>query len=206
MNTRTTFIVLLIAVALATYFIVFELNPEDSDSPDPSTSLTSQAGEPLFDQAVESSKITKLTIRRGDAQPIVIERLPRDGWRQTQPVAWAANSWKIDSVADAAAGISYSRTLKSDLTPSAYGFSPAETTIEIAGDDFAHTIHLGREATAGKAFVTVDDGKAITWSLMTCTTPSTRSSHRTIAAPRWRRWMRTTPRPSRCRATDGRSR
>jgi hypothetical protein len=163
MNTRTTFIVLLIAVALATYFIVFELKPGDGDSADPATPTVDKAGSPLFEDAVDSTKISKLTITQAGGQPIVFERDSADGnsWRQTQPVAWPAKEWKLDGIADAVAALRYTRRLQADADPATYGLSPAAKTVGVVGDGFAHTIALGRESTAGKAFVMIDDEKSV---------------------------------------------
>lgn len=163
MNTRTTFIVLLIAVALATYFIVFELKPGDGDSPGTDMPTVDKAGKPLLGDAVDSTEITKLMITQQGSQPIVFERDADDAnsWRQTQPVPWPAKGWKLDGIADAVAALRYTRRLEADADPATYGLSPAMKTIDVAGDGFAHTIMLGRESTAGKAFVMIDDAKSI---------------------------------------------
>jgi len=151
MNNRTTFIVLLIAVALTTYFLVFvydwsQVNP-------PTDAAETAAGERLFDD-VDSPAIQTITIRRAN-QPDLVFRREGDGWRQTAPVAWPAKAWRLDDIADAVATLRYTRTLD-DIDPAKYGLAPAQREIVIEGDRFTHTVRLGRQATAGKAFVSTE--------------------------------------------------
>jgi len=151
MNSRTTFIVLLIAVALTTWFLVFEM---DYGAEDVVATPDEAIGEPLL-AGVDATKIDRLTIRAERREPIVLQR--SDGqWRQTEPVTWPAKSWRIDQIADAAVALRYTRTLADGTDSAKYGLSPARRELVLEGEGFSHTIRLGREAAAGKAFAAVD--------------------------------------------------
>src|SRR5690606_6747563 len=70
MNTRTTFIVLLLAIALAGYFILFELKTDKrTDVP------VNAVGQPVFDtQPISAAAIHTITIQKPGKPAAVLER------------------------------------------------------------------------------------------------------------------------------------
>jgi hypothetical protein len=176
MNTKTTYIVLLIAIALAGYFIVFETDmfglrepsrrERERSGDTPPTPATGQSIQGLA--GLMAGDVEKLRIVRGEEDAVVIERASDTDhpWQQTEPVRFPAQKWTVDDLLGNATSLRYTtRITGDDLSPASAGLSPAKATLTLTGkrDDkaFTHTLKLGRTVAAGRAYVQVDDDAAI---------------------------------------------
>ncbi len=130
MNTRTTFIVLLIALALAGYFLVVELGLWDNGPPTDSNARPG-AGVALIDQGdIPAQAARQLRIEQPGEADAVIERI--DGrWRQTQPVQWALEDRPVEQLIDAALLLAYTRKIDDASKAKAYGLAPPRATITL---------------------------------------------------------------------------
>lgn len=176
MNTKMTYIVLLIAIALAGYFIVFEtdmfgLREQSRRQRERSgdTTPTPAAGQSIKPLAgLMAGDVQKLRIVRGEEPAVVIQRTDDSDhpWQQTEPVRFPAQKWTLDDLLGNATSLRYTtRITGDDLSPASAGLSPAKATLTLTGqrDDkaFTHTLKLGRTVAAGRAYVQVDDDPAI---------------------------------------------
>ena len=160
MNVRTTVVVLLLAVALAAYFVVVELDMGRGGDAEPAP--IDQAGRTLWDPPIESSAIDHLAITWANGESVALERdADGGGWMQTDPVVWPADAPRLDRLADDVADLRYFRKLAADAKPASYGLSPAKATLTIRAGESEHTVALGRTGAAGRAFAQVDGGDAI---------------------------------------------
>ncbi len=161
MNTRSTLILLVVALLLGGYFLVFEtdyfgLQHQSNPSDKPAIPVDGVA---LFDSALMSDQVTQLTIALPDEPPVVIER-DGDRWRQTAPVRFAMENWAVEEVARRIANLRYTNRIdpaESTLTAASAGLDPAQATVTIRGktDDkpFEHVLKLGRIVAAGRAYL-----------------------------------------------------
>lgn len=162
MNTKTTVIVVVIAIALGAYFLIFErdlLNrgpANEEQTPDASE----VSGRPVLGEGkLTADKVQRIRIERPDEPLVVIERADK-GWAQIEPVRFPVQSWDIDKIVTDAAGLRYTSKFTpagKDLSLDQLGLAPPQATLTFVTEgDKTTTFYLGRRAAAGGAYLTLD--------------------------------------------------
>jgi len=164
MNLRTTIFVVLLAIVLLGYVLVFETDLvfERAAEPDP-TPTAEASGKPLLeDGELRPGQIRSFTIKPADGTPLVAERDPNGelDWRQIEPVAFDLKDTPVENLADAIAELHYTNVIE-DANMSRFGLdAPSHTVTMMAerdGRKIRHTLALGRTSAAGRAYLRVDD-------------------------------------------------
>src|SRR5262245_26646377 len=107
MNTKTTITVVVIALALGVFFIVFETDLFNRQLPSnrerqPATEPEQSGKTVLAGGTLTADKVKRIKLERPDEPPIVIEKQDKS-WVQTEPVKFALQSWDIDRLVTGAA-------------------------------------------------------------------------------------------------------
>ncbi len=174
MNMRTTVIVLIIALLLGVYFLLFETDwvgwrrQTTQERERQLAEAPPAEGVPVFgSQALSPGQITRLRIEKSDGPAITARReADSDQWNQIEPVNWPLQAWSMDQLINNAAGLRYTSTVdpaKQGMDLPSLGLKPALVTIELSGDAdatdgaFEHRIYLGNTIAAGRAYAMVDD-------------------------------------------------
>lgn len=160
MNTKTTFLVLLIALGLAGYFAFFETAPHPDATPD--AAATSQTGKPLFAaEALPDAKVKSMKIQQAGGPAAVIQRDAKNtsDWNQVQPVRFAMQGWQVSDIVSAASGLRYTDSFTPGdrkVSLADLGLAPARVTVTFEGDGIKPvTLALGNQTAAGRAYVTI---------------------------------------------------
>lgn len=156
MNAKTTIALLIIAGALGALLYVTEITGTP-DAPDPGAAET---GDRVFDEgAIESDATASITITPA-GEPAAKFVRDGDGWKQVEPVAFAANGFAIDRIIDAAGALRSSSTFTpsdKQYTLKEFGLDPPRTVVTIEPrDGDAVTLALGKTSAAGRAYVIAD--------------------------------------------------
>ncbi len=168
MNMRTTLIVVLVAIGLLGYVLVFETDLVFDRAEDTTTTPTGDvSGRPLLeDGKLRPGRIASIMIEQPDALPLVAERDPnRTGdWRQTEPVTFDLKDHNLEDLADAITELRYTN-LVTDARSNKYGLDQPSHTITITGQrdgrTLGHKLRLGRTGAAGRAYLRLDDDDAV---------------------------------------------
>lgn len=169
MNTRSTFVVLVIALLLGGYFLVFETDyfgmGPTKDKPD-ANNIPAE-GVALFDPAFTAEQVTRITLARPDEPQVVIERRDEQ-WRQTAPVACNLDEWEVKELIRSSAKLRYTNRIdpaQSTLSLATAGLEPARATVTLTGQaedkSFEHVLKLGRVVAAGRAYLLHGDEKQV---------------------------------------------
>ncbi len=175
MNTKGTYITLLLAILLGGYFVVFEtdmLGMAESSRRDRERrgEVSSPSAGKAFDalDGITTDDIASLDIRQGDAPAVTITRTgdADSSWQQTAPATFAMQTWSMDELLNDAIGLRYTSRIKpSELSPATAGLEPAKAQLRISGkhndESFTHTLHFGRTVAAGRAYLRIDDNPTI---------------------------------------------
>src|SRR5688572_17985685 len=154
MNTKTTAIVVVIALLLGGYVLIFERDIFTRDRADEQSPPTSDiSGRPVLgDKAPAVADVQRVRIERPDEPAIVIER-DADGWVQTEPVKFPLQKWDIEQVIGDATGLTYTAKLtpaREDLKLDQIGLAPARVTLTLeTKDKKTTTLFLGKRTAAG---------------------------------------------------------
>jgi hypothetical protein len=162
MNTKTTLIVLIIAICLVGYFLVFEREPLPERGGSAETPTESKLGEPLFkpgDLVIDKIKTVQIATADGQAT-LEKEGKKADDWYQTQPVRFAMQGWQVRDILSTAAELRYTSRLTAGsggMTLDKLGLASPKATITLTtadGDNRKDTVlTLGKTAGVGRAYV-----------------------------------------------------
>ncbi|MFA7236269.1 MAG: DUF4340 domain-containing protein, partial [Phycisphaeraceae bacterium] len=160
MNTKTTLTVLMIAILLGAYFVLFETdfvrkNPQTPD--DQSQTQPIPAGIPLLADNPLPAQIKRITLRLSGHAGCVIERQTADGkpgWKQTSPFPYEMMDWKIDELVNDALSLHYTSKIKSADLP--IDMIPSDLVLTLKLDKGEHTLVFGPVAPAGGAYLWLD--------------------------------------------------
>ncbi len=164
MNFKTTATLLVLALLIGAYFFFVERNtPSTLDLEKVRLAGDPEEGTPLFTaDELSTSSIDHLTIDLSGA-PIEVARDGLD-WYQVQPVHFALDSWSVQPVIDAAAGLRYSRKFipGEDGKPKLdeLGLAPPQATVTISAGGAKpakFTIKVGKTGSGGRGYVMLDD-------------------------------------------------
>jgi len=149
---RRTLVFLVIFVALATFFYIYEIRGGEARR-----RVEEQKGL-LFSFKPEDAR--KLTLKKA-ADTIVIEKQDA-GWVITAPVTAPAEQGSVDRMLDSLAELKYERDIgaQSDLGP--FGLAEPETEVEIAGGGIFGSILLGTSTPDGsKLYVKLSEKEPV---------------------------------------------
>lgn len=160
MNTKSTLILLTMAILISVWYLVFE-----TDMFGRRTTTTRQreaadegpkTGEPLFAKdALNADKITTIRIETPGEPAAVIERV--DGkWKQTQPVTFAMQDYSVRDVIDYASGLRRYRTITPNekLTLEAMGLDKPAAVVTFEGEGVEkQVVRLGHKVAGGRAYL-----------------------------------------------------
>jgi hypothetical protein len=155
MNTKTTFIVLILAIALGVYFLKFETDTRPEPAPETETAPT---GQPLFARdTVIPEKINTVRVER-DGQTAVIHREASsvDDWKQIEPVKFGVQSWTMSSLLGTAASLRYTSSFtpaQKKLSLADLGLAPAKAVLTLESAAAKTVMTLGSKAAAGRAYL-----------------------------------------------------
>ncbi len=170
MNVRTTMLVVLLAIGLLGYVIVFETDlvfdrGATGDAAAPTT--TDASGKPLLARGrLLPGQIESIRIDRPGELPFVAERNdePGGGWRLAEPIRFALSERPLASLADAISTLHYTNRID-DADPERFGLAdPTHRLTVIATEDQQtrrFTLALGRVSAAGRAYLQRDDDPAV---------------------------------------------
>ncbi len=166
MNSRSTILVLILAIGLGTYITLYEVgqNPSDThgliDSPGMGTPLLPAGRLPV-------DRIRTIRIESPAHDLVVLETDPGQTkhWWQTKPIRYPARLEAITELIDTIRALRFARSLdpaeaqRADLT----GLSPeSETRYTLSGEDFAPlTLALGQSTGAGAAYLRLGDSQSV---------------------------------------------
>jgi hypothetical protein len=176
MNTRTTLTVVILALLVVGYFLIFEtdlLGLRRTTTREQERQLVENppaGGAALFTVAeLPPAGVQTLRIEQPDQPAVVIERdAPQsEDFHQVEPVHFAMANWTMESLINDAAGLRYISIIdpqQQNLTLASLGLEPPRATLTLTGETtgndpqpFTHTIRLGRTVAAGRAYVQIDD-------------------------------------------------
>lgn len=160
MNTKTTLTVLMIALLLGAYFVLFETdlvrkNPQTPD--DQSQTQPTAAGIPLLADNPLPAQVKQITLQLHGHTPCIIERQTADGkpgWKQTSPFPYEMTDWKIDELVNDALSLRYTSKIKSADLP--IDMKPSDLILTLKLDKGEHTLVFGPVAPAGGAYLWLD--------------------------------------------------
>ena len=115
MNSRTTLVVLLIALLLGVYFLIFETDLFDRKTGSSREDAREKAEEvpevglAMFedDDAFGADDVQSLRLAAADAPALAFQRDDDDEWTQTEPISFAMSRWQINDIARDAAELRY---------------------------------------------------------------------------------------------------
>jgi len=163
MNTRTTVIVLLIAIALGAYLVIFELGEEPAPRREEPGFGPTVTGEPVFDEGgIDTAAVTTITLTDSDGDDVVLRKADGE-WYQVEPVRFKVNNWSISDIPSDVAGLKYTKRIEPspELTLERMGLDPARLVLTLEGEGVSRTIRLGRAAAVGRAYAQIDDASTV---------------------------------------------
>lgn len=131
MNSRTTYIVLLLALLLAGYFLVFELDVLSLKGADDGQRGPGSGVALIDDGKIPAGSVSRLTLTFPDeAEPVVLTRSDDNTWQQTSPVTFEMNRFALERLIDTALLTSYTQKFDDGSKVKA---GPDLATLTIAG-------------------------------------------------------------------------
>lgn len=113
MNTRTTFIVLLLALGLSGYFLLVELDMLSLHS-DKTEQATPASGIALIGEGrIPAAAVRSIELSATDEGQMVIDRTDT-GWMQSAPVRFAMDRYAVERLIDTALQLSYTQKFDAD--------------------------------------------------------------------------------------------
>lgn len=155
MNTKTTLVVLALAVILG-LAALYKFKSTDFNSASDTNAAKARlegtdpdaVGTPLFAAGTfKPETITHITLTKADGSRFVFEKntdpaaassasASQSDWRQTEPIPYRMTGWSIREIANRTGDLMYSdsikeKDLRDDLAPANLGFEPPLATIEL---------------------------------------------------------------------------
>ncbi len=172
MNTRLTFVVVIIAVLLCAYFIFVESNGENESAMVRDEDNNVKAGRLLLGDELVPGQVKQVCIKRGGEKEVVIERC-EDGdgeWVQREPIEFLMQDAMVDDLVNTICGLRYTGSvggMNDDEELKRIGLGPGCVVVCIgikAGDNgelVKHRLRLGRVTAGRREYLQLDDEKEI---------------------------------------------